>query len=74
LRERHLDIVHTHSGKAGILGTHRRAIAAGVPVIIHHIHGPSFGPFQGALSKFRFRAAEKFAARYTNHSFAPLMP
>jgi len=68
LRERRPDIVHTHSGKAGILGriaAHR----ARVPVIIHHIHGPSFGPFQGPLSNFAFRAAEKFAARYTTHFF-----
>jgi glycosyltransferase involved in cell wall biosynthesis len=68
LRARRPDIVHTHSGKAGILGriaAHR----AGVPTIIHHIHGPSFGPFQGALPNFIFRAAEKFAGRYTTHFF-----
>src|SRR5436190_9989770 len=62
------EIVHTHSGKAGILGriaAHR----AHVPVIIHHIHGPSFGPFQGPLPNFIFHAAEKFAARYTTHFF-----
>jgi glycosyltransferase involved in cell wall biosynthesis len=59
-------IVHTHSGKAGILGR-LAAARAGVPVIIHHIHGPSFGPFQGALANFVFRAAEKYAARMTTH-------
>jgi hypothetical protein len=47
LREQKPDIVHTHSGKAGILGR-LAARRAGVPVIIHHIHGPSFGPFQGS--------------------------
>jgi glycosyltransferase involved in cell wall biosynthesis len=68
LLERRPDIVHTHSGKAGILGriaAHR----AGVPIIIHHIHGPSFGPFQSALANFIFRSAEKYAARYTTHFF-----
>jgi glycosyltransferase involved in cell wall biosynthesis len=68
LHDRRPDIVHTHSGKAGILGrvaAHR----AKVPVIIHHIHGPSFGPFQGSLPNFIFRAAEKAAARYTTHFF-----
>ncbi len=66
LRERKPDIVHTHSGKAGILGrlAGRRA---GVPVIIHTIHGPSFGDFQDAASNFIFRTAERYAAGATTH-------
>ena len=59
-------IVHTHSGKAGILGR-LAARRAGVPVIIHTIHGPSFGAFQGGLSNFIFTAAERRAARATDH-------
>jgi glycosyltransferase involved in cell wall biosynthesis len=59
-------IVHTHSGKAGILGR-LAAKRAGVPVIIHTIHGPSFGNFQNGLGNFIFRAAEKKAARLTGH-------
>ncbi len=68
LRELSPDIVHTHSGKAGILGR-LAAKRAGVPVIIHHIHGPSFGPFQGALANFIFTAAERRAAQVTDHFF-----
>ena len=68
LRLQKPDIVHTHSGKAGILGR-LAAKRAGVPVIIHHIHGPSFGPFQGALANKIFTAAEKHAARVTDHFF-----
>ena len=68
LREQKPDIVHTHSGKAGILGR-LAANRAGVPVIIHHIHGPSFGPFQGALANLVFTAAEKHAAKVTDHFF-----
>ena len=65
-RERRPDIVHTHSGKAGILG--RLAAAhAGVPFIIHTIHGPSFGPFQGRLPNALFCSAERYAAKVTNH-------
>lgn len=68
LRDQKPDIVHTHSGKAGILGR-LAAKRAGVPVILHHIHGPSFGPFQGALANWAFTAAEKRAGRVTDHFF-----
>ena len=66
LREQKPDIVHTHSGKAGILGR-LAARRAGVPVVIHTIHGPSFGNFQDAASNFIFRAAEKYAAHAMTH-------
>jgi glycosyltransferase involved in cell wall biosynthesis len=66
LRAQKPDIAHTHSGKAGILGR-LAAHRAGVPVIIHHIHGPSFGPFQGAPANWLFAAAERHAARVTTH-------
>jgi glycosyltransferase involved in cell wall biosynthesis len=60
------DIVHTHSGKAGIIGR-LAARRAGVPLIIHAIHGPSFGNFQNFAANFIFRAAERRAARVTDH-------
>jgi glycosyltransferase involved in cell wall biosynthesis len=60
------DLVHTHSGKAGILGR-LAAHRAGVPIIVHHIHGPSFGAFQSPLANLAFRAAERHAAHYTTH-------
>ncbi len=66
LRNRRSDIVHTHSGKAGILGR-LAARRANVPVIIHHIHGPSFGPFQGAVANRLFTAAERYAGKVTTH-------
>ncbi|MDB6023515.1 MAG: putative glycosyltransferase EpsD [Pedosphaera sp.] len=60
------DIVHTHSGKAGILGR-LAAHRAGVPVIIHTIHGPSFGAFQGYFANSLFRTAERGAGKVTTH-------
>jgi len=60
------DLVHTHSGKAGILGR-LAAARAGVPIIVHTIHGPSFGNFQGHLANRIFLAAERRAARATTH-------
>ena len=60
------DIVHTHSGKAGLIGR-LAARRAGVPVVIHSIHGPSFGPFQGWLSNTLFSEAERIAATRTDH-------
>ena len=59
-------IVHTHSGKAGILGRFA-ARHAGVPWVVHTIHGPSFGEFQGILSNAVFKGAERAAARVTDH-------
>jgi glycosyltransferase involved in cell wall biosynthesis len=65
-RQHQPDIVHTHSGKAGVLGR-LAAARAGVGVIVHTIHGPSFGAFQGALANTLFRAAERRAGRVTDH-------
>ncbi|PWU12888.1 MAG: glycosyl transferase group 1 [Verrucomicrobia bacterium] len=65
-REQKPDIVHTHSGKAGVLGR-LAAARAGVPIIVHTIHGPSFGPFQGAIANALFRRAELVAGRVTTH-------
>jgi glycosyltransferase involved in cell wall biosynthesis len=65
-RARRPQIVHTHSGKAGVLGR-LAAARAGVPIIIHTIHGPSFGTFQGQLANLLFRSAEHYASRATTH-------
>jgi len=55
-------VVHTHSSKAGVLGR-LAARAAGVPVVVHTIHGLPFHPFQGHLANALFIAAERIAAR-----------
>jgi glycosyltransferase involved in cell wall biosynthesis len=59
-------LVHTHSGKAGVLGR-LAAARAHVPTIVHTIHGPSFGPFQNFAANILFKAAERYAAKFTSH-------
>ena len=65
-RQTRPDIVPTHSGKAGVLGR-LAAARAKVPVIVHTIHGPSFGPFQGPAANWAFCAAERYTGRFTTH-------
>jgi|CXWL01.1.fsa_nt_gi glycosyltransferase involved in cell wall biosynthesis len=59
------DVVHTHSSKAGILGR-AAAAKAGVPVIVHTIHGMSFNRTQPWLTRTAYRLLERRAARYTD--------
>jgi glycosyltransferase involved in cell wall biosynthesis len=62
---RGVDLVHTHSSKAGILG---RAAArlAGVAGIVHTVHGWSFNDVQPAVSRRLYVEAERAAARVTD--------
>ncbi|UCG39398.1 MAG: glycosyltransferase family 4 protein [bacterium] len=62
-------IVHTHSSKAGILGRWA-ARKAGIPVIIHSIHGFGFTPEQGFMEYRLLRGAERITSRITDHFIA----
>lgn len=68
-RATHPTIVHTHSGKAGVLGRWAARLE-GVPIIIHGVHGPSFGSWQNPAANFIFRAAERSAGRVTTYFIA----
>jgi glycosyltransferase involved in cell wall biosynthesis len=57
-------VVHTHSGKAGLIGR-LAAKTARVPIIVHTIHGPSFYPYQNPLGNWAFRWAEQLAGACT---------
>ncbi len=59
------EIVHTHSSKAGILAR-RAAYQAGVPIIVHTIHGMSFNRTQSAATRWLYRTLERRCARYTD--------
>jgi len=65
LRELAPDIVHTHSSKAGILGR-MAARRAGVPVIIHSIHGQAYHENQNRLINALFISLERWVSRYTD--------
>ena len=59
------DIVHTHSSVAGVVGR-LAAIAAGIPVIIHHVHG--WGLHEGMPGWIRrlYLTLERFCAKFTD--------
>ncbi len=62
-------IVHTNSSKAGILGR-VAARLAGVPVIVHSIHGYGFTRFQSFPVRRMLMALECLAAKITTRFFA----
>jgi len=55
------DVVHTHSGKAGLLGR-LAASRLSVPAIVHTVHGAPFHRYQPAAAREFFRRCEIFAA------------
>jgi glycosyltransferase involved in cell wall biosynthesis len=61
LAELRPQVVHTHSSKAGLLGR-VAARAAGVPAVVHTIHGLPFHPYQNSLLNAVCISAERFAA------------
>lgn len=62
LKERKFDVIHTHSSKAGIIGR-IAGRKAGVPMVVHTIHGLAFGPYESALKNFIYIHAERYAAK-----------
>lgn len=58
-------IVHTHSSKAGMLGR-LAACLAGVPVVVHTVHGPSFHDRQRRVVRVIIRSIERALALRTD--------
>jgi len=65
LRKQPFDIVHTHSSKAGILGR-LAAKLAGVPVIVHTVHGWSFHDRMSPMGKKFYITLEKWMEHFTD--------
>ena len=61
IKKNNIDVVHTHSSKAGIIGR-CAARLAGARVIIHTVHGWSFNDFQAPWKKMLFTWLERRAA------------
>jgi len=61
----HIDIVHTHSSKAGIIG--RLAVRfSRAKFIVHTVHGWSFNNFQPGIVRRIYILLERLAARITD--------
>jgi len=61
-------IVHTHSSKAGILGRWAARLA-GVPLIVHTIHGYGFHPGQSRLARGAWVMLERITGRVCTSAF-----
>jgi glycosyltransferase involved in cell wall biosynthesis len=66
LRRSRPQIVHTHSSKAGIVGR-VAARLAGVPIVVHTIHGFGFNSEQSRAVRACLVAAERAVAPLTSH-------
>jgi glycosyltransferase involved in cell wall biosynthesis len=60
-----VDLLHTHSSKAGILGRAAARLAR-VPAVVHTVHGWSFNATQGGATRAAYVALERLAAEGTD--------
>ncbi|MCM8763061.1 MAG: glycosyltransferase family 4 protein [Candidatus Omnitrophica bacterium] len=65
IKQNRIDIVHTHSSKAGVLGRLAARISK-VKIILHTVHGWSFNDFQSELKRKLFIFLERICACFTH--------
>jgi glycosyltransferase involved in cell wall biosynthesis len=65
IKKNRIQIVHTHSSKAGILGRLAAKLAK-TPIIIHTVHGWSFNEYQAGAINYLCIFLEKFCASFTS--------
>ena len=68
-RRERFDVVHTHSSKAGVLGR-IAAKAAGVPLVVHTIHGQPFHRNERPWKNALYIALERLCAKRCDRIFA----
>ncbi|PID58123.1 hypothetical protein CSB45_05400 [candidate division KSB3 bacterium] len=69
LKQEQYTIVHTNTAKAGILGRFA-AKMAGIPIVVHTVHGVTFHDFRHSSLRKLFIAFEQMAARLTDQFIA----
>ncbi|MDD5566076.1 MAG: glycosyltransferase family 4 protein [Candidatus Omnitrophica bacterium] len=65
IKKNHIDIVHTNSSKAGIIGRWAAKLT-GVKAVIHTVHGWPFHEYQFPWVKFLFIAMERLTCGLTD--------
>jgi len=65
IKRNNIEIVHTHSSKAGIIGRWAARLAK-VKIIVHTVHGWSFNDYQPRLVRLFFIWLERLNAQFTD--------
>lgn len=65
IKENNIDIVHTHSSKAGIVGRLAARLAR-VKIVIHTVHGWPFNDYQNFVVRYVYIWLERIAARFSD--------
>lgn len=73
IKRGHYDIVHTHSSVAGVVGR-LAAWSAGVPVLVHHVHGWGLRPDMSPRVQWLYLTLERLCARLTDRLIAVSRP
>ena len=65
IKKNNIEVVHTHSSKAGILGRWAARLA-GTKIILHTVHGWSFHGYQNILARVFCIWLERLTAQFTD--------
>ncbi|MFH1507513.1 MAG: glycosyltransferase family 4 protein [Candidatus Omnitrophota bacterium] len=65
IKAKRIEIVHTHSSKAGVLGRLAARLAR-VSKVVHTVHGWSFNNYQPYLVRWMFLMLEKICEKHTD--------